>query len=167
VSRLALILLAALACLALVACGSSPTPTETETVTAPATEPGESTPSDAGTTPAEDGAPTAALKRLLSAVTDPHGEYQSKDFLTDEYVTQHFIDAYDEASADLGYLDYDPFICAQQIPMKIDYVKESIDGADARVTATLEYGGDERQLQVYDMVDADGAWKLDRSECLG
>ena len=99
-------------------------------------------------------------------MTDPHGEYQTQDFVTDEYVTADFQAAFDEEFAD-GQLDFDPFICAQQIPLKIDYLKESIEGSEARVTASVEYGGDTSQLQVYDMVDEDGAWKLDRTECLG
>lgn len=140
-------------------CGEAAAPVDTITVTAPAeTEPG------AG--PAADGEPTAALEHLLGLITDPHGELQTQDFVTDEYVTADFRAAFDEEFAD-GQLDFDPFICAQQIPLKIDYVKESIEGPDARVTASVEFGGDTSQLQVYDMVDEGGAWKLDRTECLG
>ena len=135
-------------------CGGSGAPADIVTATPP------------GTTTADEGAPTATLEHLLGLITDPHGEYQTQDFVTEEHVTADFRAAFDQEFAD-GQLDFDPFICAQQIPLKIDYVKESIEGSEARVTASVEYGGDSSQLQVYDMVDEDGAWKLDRTECLG
>lgn len=151
--RLLLILVAVV--VVLPGCGGAPA--DTVTVTAPATTETET---------AADGAPTAALERLLGLMTDPHGEYQTQDFVTDEYVTAGFQAAFEAEFAD-GQLDFDPFICAQQIPLKIDYLKEAIEGQEARVTASIEYGGDTSQLQVYDMVDEGGAWKLDRTECLG
>ncbi|MEA2348413.1 MAG: hypothetical protein QOG62_2200 [Thermoleophilaceae bacterium] len=164
-TRLRLVSLA-IAMFACAGCGSQPpaaTVTEQTTVTqtAPAT-----TPSTESAPPAQDGAPTASLKELLASQSTDNADYRDP-VKSGALVTQGFVSAVEDGSRDLGYLDFNPFLCSQQLPEKIDYVDESIDGDQARVTAVVKYGAGGGETQVYDMALDGGTWKLDRSECMG
>lgn len=133
-------------------CGGSQTTTVTESATVTEAAPA-------------DGAPTAALEELLSSQTTGDADYRDP-VSSGGLVTEGFVEAVEEGSRDLGYLDFNPFLCSQQLPRKITYADEAIEGDQARVTALVRYGGGTEQTQVYDMAFEDASWKLDRSECM-
>lgn len=110
--------------------------------------------------------PTEALEALLERVQSDD-DYRGSGFRSGEQVTENFVAAVDELAGDGEPLPFDPFLCTQQLPRRIDYVGEQVDGETARVTAVQSYAPGVDETQTYDLVLEDGAWKLDRSECAG
>jgi hypothetical protein len=164
VARYAAIPLAATVVL-LAACGGQGPATVT------ATEPVDTTPPAETAPPAEpEEAPVAVVERIIELdSSDP--DFHTEGFRGGEDVTRAFVQKVDDAAAEAeaqgAFLDYDPILCAQQIPRDAGIVRESIDGDRAVVVALLEYGMDSSNTVTYEMAVEDGRWKLDGTECLG
>jgi hypothetical protein len=63
-------------------------------------------------------------------------------------------------------LDYDPFLCAQNIPRRITYDRPVVSGDAATVVTHQDYGGQRPSAKTYRMRLVGGAWKLDADECV-
>ena len=78
-------------------------------------------------------------------------------------VEQATQDAKDQGATGL---DFDPMVCAQQIPRHIEYHPATVSGDQATVVAVLDFGGGKPQSNTYQLRLEDGVWKLDSTDCL-
>jgi hypothetical protein len=61
---------------------------------------------------------------------------------------------------DAGAIDCDVFLSAQDIPIKLDFSKASIDGAKAKVSVDLTWSADDKRHYVVLLTQVQGAWKV-------
>jgi hypothetical protein len=166
-SRLALLLV--LVTLGVAGCGDDEgggggtvTITETATATAPATT---------ATTSYPARTPEKALDELLDRILADE-QYRSEGFEDGAFVTPRFIAAIQRLKAEaesqgLTGLEFDPFLCAQQLPERVSFEPGAITGDTAAVAALMDYGSpDGPTRQTYRMKLVNGRWLLDASDCV-
>ena len=167
--RKTVLALAVLAIAALAGCGGGE-----KTVTTTVTQPTASTTitaTDTGAQPGDVAAATDALSGLIDKVrNDPR--YGTQAFRGDPAVSRGFVQKIDriiamnEAQGFPG-IDFDPFICAQQLPTGVSYAPARVAGDDVAITGHLSYGDASKPVEVtYLMVLQDGRWKLDSTDCV-
>ena len=159
-------LLPALVAVALVAgCGDD----KDNTVTLQETVTGSSTEETTGA-PSKDVADAqAVLKTIIEKDrTDP--EYHTLGFRTDPAISQDLIDKIariDEEATQSGApgIDFDPFICAQQIPDGATYTPGDAATQSIAIVGHLKFGPQTEDV-VYDMAREGNDWKLASTSCV-
>jgi hypothetical protein len=155
-------LLAATAALALAGCGGDDgdeTVTEVVTETQPGTVTGEGDAQQA----------QAALEGIVQRdLADP--AYHIEGIRTDPAVSQEFVDLIDRITAEAKAqgapaLEFDPIVCAQQLPSDVSYSPQQPAGDRLTITGTLTYGGGPPQTVSYEMVREGEDWKLASTSC--
>ena len=61
---------------------------------------------------------------------------------------------------DPGAIDCDVFLSAQDIPIKLEFGKASIDGAKAKVSVDLTWSANDKRHFVAILIQVHGAWKV-------
>jgi hypothetical protein len=118
--------------------------------------------------PAAAADPTEALVAVLETnKRDPN--FHTTGFRTSGLVTDGFIKKIDQIGADAkasgGFIDFDPFVCAQQIPQSIKYSPGPINGDSATVVAHLKFGPSVEDVS-YQLKRVAGDWLLDTDDCI-
>jgi hypothetical protein len=155
-------LLAALAAAAvlLVACGDDEDPAEEETVgVLVGTEQRVRLSAEA----------RAVLAGIVNrAIDDP--SFSSSGYLTDPQISQSFLDqlaALEAANAKAGFpgRDFDPFVCAQQLPTDVSFADAGGAGDRHTFIGRLKFGPATEKV-TYVMTFATSEWQLDSTGCL-
>ena len=150
---------------ALVGCGddNETTVTETETVL--------QKPLTTATDPASE---IDLAQSTLAAIVDRDRndpDYHSTGFRSDPTISPAFLSAIDvieqqnEAQGFPG-LDFDPILCAQNIPRGVSYTASMPEPGGVAVVATYEYGGGKPVKVRYSMVLDGDTWKLNGTDCV-
>ncbi len=131
-----------------------------------------------------------AVTEVPSAPTDPNGEVPaaqsalegviSKDiadpsyhvdaFRSDPAISPSLIDQIETLTAQarkdgLTGLDFDPLLCAQNIPQSASYRAVGVAGNRITFVGSLDFGGDIEKV-TYVMTRDGDAWQLDSTECV-
>jgi hypothetical protein len=111
-------------------------------------------------------APTEALARVLEgAAQEP--AFRRGGFRSGRYVMRAFVEDYDVATDRAGgFLDVDPFLCAQNAPVSIEYRTPRIAGDSATIVAVMTFGGGVKRRNTYMLERSRARWRLAATSCL-
>jgi hypothetical protein len=129
--------------------------------------PGSATPTDAAT---QIDAAQATLAEIVDR--DRHDtSYHVDGIRSDPTVSPAFISGIDVATQEAKQagatgLDFDPILCAQNLPRRVHYrAGAPMDGV-LRIDGIFDYGAGKPVRVIYSMVLDGGIWKLNGTDCL-
>jgi hypothetical protein len=110
----------------------------------------------------------------LAAIVDRDRKgtsYHVDGIRTDPAIAPAFVSGVDVATqvakADGATgLDFDPILCAQNLPRSVSYRPGTPHGGVLGVVGVFDYGVGKRVKVHYSMVRLDGTWKLNGTDCL-
>ena len=112
----------------------------------------------------------AVLEGIIERdITDPN--YHSDGFRSDSAISQDLIDKIDQLDeeaqeSDAPGLDFDPFVCAQDVPESVTYSTGDAATQTVTIIGHLSFGTGGPRDVIYDMGREGGGWKLVSTSCV-
>ena len=93
--------------------------------------------------------------------------YRSNEFIR-PYLTADLVRRVDQTLATWNEQEvYDPFLCGQPLPTKLEYELDDIEGERADVLVRRYYPGSvQPAVMLVELVQSDGKWRIDNTRCL-